>query len=55
MLPHFGIPASLYIVWPISWAVTAVTLAIIFLLSAKYVYQIHFTPLIFEVVPYEKT
>jgi len=38
LLPHFGTPASLYIVWPISWAVTAVTLAVIFLFVHKKVY-----------------
>ena len=39
VLPHFGTPASLYIIWPISWAVTAATLAAIFLVVRKNVYQ----------------
>jgi len=39
VLPFFGTPSSLYVVWPISWSVTALTLTVIFFLVRKKVYS----------------
>ena len=39
VLPLFGTVTSLYIIWPISWAVTAITLGIFFLAIRRKVYE----------------